>query len=110
MIALERGEGGRARIRDYLGLCLGMANYTANLRRHGLGETDLASVSDRLVDALVVPDRPEAIAERLAAQRTAGADQVVVQLVPPPPAARVLERLSAGVAGLTERTLGRAEV
>ena len=93
MVCVDAGAGWRDQVRPYLGLCLGMANYTANLVRHGLSQVDVAEVSDRLIDALVVPADSSAVQERLAAQRAAGADQVVLQLVPPPPAPAVLERL-----------------
>jgi probable F420-dependent oxidoreductase len=84
-------------LRDYLGLCLGMPNYQANLRRFGLTDTDLATTSDGLVDALVVPDDPAALRARVDAHRGAGADHVVLQFVPPPSAARVLDRLADGL-------------
>lgn len=86
-----------AGIRDYLQLCLGMPNYTKNLRRFGFTDDDIASTSDAVVDALVVPDEPEALRRRIAEQRDAGADHLAIQLVPPPPAEAVLDRLTAGL-------------
>ena len=83
-----------AGIRDYLQLCLGMPNYTKNLQRFGLTDDDLATTSDAVVDALVVRDEPEALQQRIAAQRAAGADHIAIQLVPPPRAAVVLDRLA----------------
>ena len=59
---------------------------------------DLDTASDALVDAVVVPDEPTALRERLDAQRAAGADHIAVQLVPPPPGPAVLDRVAAGLA------------
>lgn len=101
MIAIgESDEAWRERVRPYLGLCLGMPNYRANLHRFGFSEADLDAPSDALVDALVVPDEPTAIRARIDAQRAAGADHVVVQFVPPPPANVVLERVTGGLGEL----------
>jgi probable F420-dependent oxidoreductase len=84
-------------LRRYLGLCLGMPNYRANLSRFGFSDADFATASDALVDALVVPDEPAALRARLGAQRAAGADHLVLQLVPPPSAAAALDRVAAGL-------------
>ncbi|MBL7498983.1 TIGR03620 family F420-dependent LLM class oxidoreductase [Frankia sp. CNm7] len=86
-----------AKLRDYLGLCLGMPNYQQSLRRCGFDDADLATVSDALIDALVVQDTPTALRARVEAQYAAGANHVAVQFVPPPSPARVLERISAGL-------------
>jgi probable F420-dependent oxidoreductase len=88
-----------AGIRNYLQLCLGMPNYTKNLQRFGFTDDDLATTSDAVVDALVVRDEPEALQQRIAEQRAAGADHIAIQLVPPPPAATVLERLTTPLPG-----------
>ena len=97
MVALGvPGRGWRDAVRSYLGLCLGMANYRQNLLRSGLTGEDLDTASDTLVDAVVVPDEPAALRARICEQRAAGADQVVLQFVPPPPAATVLDRIAAG--------------
>jgi probable F420-dependent oxidoreductase len=85
MVALtQRGSAWREGVRRYLGLCLGMPNYVRNLQRFGFTAADLESTSDALVDALVVPDDPQAWRARADEQYAAGADQVVLQLVPPP--------------------------
>jgi probable F420-dependent oxidoreductase len=61
---------------------LGLRNYTANLRRLGFTDQDLADGgSDRLVDALVAQGSAEQVAARLRAHLTAGADHVCVQLL-----------------------------
>ncbi len=100
MVALgARGAEWRESVRPYLQLCLGMPNYTRNLRRFGLTGEDLATTSDALVDALVVPDEPGHIGARLDEQRAAGADHVVVQYVPPASAAVIRDRVAAGWRG-----------
>jgi probable F420-dependent oxidoreductase len=70
---------GRPRVRSpYLGL----VNYTANLRRLGWSDQDLADGgSDALIDALVAHGSGEQIAARLAEHFDAGADHVCVQLL-----------------------------
>jgi probable F420-dependent oxidoreductase len=61
---------------------LTLPNYVNNLRRLGWGDDDLAGGgSDALVDALVAWGEPDAIAERVAAHRAAGADHVCIQVV-----------------------------
>jgi probable F420-dependent oxidoreductase len=102
MVAIGAADSGwRQRIRPYLDLCLAMPNYQSNLYRLGFSKHDVAMASDHLVDALVVGDHPTAVAERLGAQRRAGADHIVIQFVPPPPAAVVLKRVTDGLAGMT---------
>lgn len=95
MVVSASGDAWRDRVRGYLGLCLAMPNYVRNLRRFGMTDEDLASTSDALVDALVVPDEPAALRARIDAQHAAGADQVVLQLVPPPAASVVIDWLAS---------------
>jgi len=73
---------GRPRVRDpYLGL----VNYTANLRRLGWSDEDLADGgSDALIDALVAHGSGEQVAARLGEHFDAGADHVCVQLLTAP--------------------------
>ncbi|MHB1433812.1 MAG: LLM class F420-dependent oxidoreductase [Streptosporangiaceae bacterium] len=75
---------GRPRVRTpYLGL----VNYTANLRRLGWTEADMADGgSDALIDALVAHGDAGTVAARLAEHLAAGADHVCVQLLTPPDA------------------------
>jgi probable F420-dependent oxidoreductase len=70
---------GRRRVQNpYLGL----SNYTANLRRLGFSDEDLADGgSDGLVDALVAHGRADQVAARLREHLDAGADHVCVQLL-----------------------------
>jgi probable F420-dependent oxidoreductase len=73
---------GRKRVRNpYLGL----VNYTANLRRLGFADEDLAGGgSDRLIDALVAHGSADQVAARLTEHLDAGADHVCVQLLTEP--------------------------
>ncbi len=98
MVAIDARAGSwRDGPRRYLGMCLAMPNYRSNLLRLGFSAADLATRSDELVDALVVADQPGPLRERLQLHREAGADHVVLQLVPPPAAATVLERVAQGL-------------
>lgn len=80
---------------NYLSMVLSMPNYQNSLRRFGF-ETSGES-SDAMLDALVVPDEPDALTRRLDEQRAAGADHVVLQFVPPPPPQVVLARVAGGL-------------
>lgn len=101
MVALTVDPDWRATVAHYCGLCLGMPNYRRNLGRFGFTDTDMDPVSDALLDALVVPDEPVALRRRLDDQFAAGANHVVVQLVPPPSPRVVIDRVLAGLEGLT---------
>jgi probable F420-dependent oxidoreductase len=66
---------------------LHLSNYTANLRRLGWSDDDIASPgSDRLIDALVAHGTDAEVADRLREHLAAGADHVAVQLLLPPDA------------------------
>lgn len=56
-------------------------HHRANLRRLGFTDDDLATVSDRLVDALVAFRGEQSIADRVQAHLDAGADHVCLQVV-----------------------------
>jgi probable F420-dependent oxidoreductase len=75
---------GRSRVEDpYLHL----SNYTANLRRLGWSDEDIAAPgSDALIDALVAHGTGAEVATRLDEHLAAGADHVAVQLLTPPEA------------------------
>jgi len=82
-------EIGRRTVRFYLGL----SNYTANLRKLGFTEEDLAGDgSDKLVDALAPHGDAETIARAVTAHLDAGADHVNIQVLgdDPWPAYRAL--------------------
>ena len=68
---------GREWVRGYLA----MPNYANNLLRSGFSEDDVHSVSDRLVDAIVVWGNEEAILARVNEHKSAGADHVCVQVL-----------------------------
>jgi probable F420-dependent oxidoreductase len=83
----------RDEARPFLEFCLGMPNYVRNLQRCGFADDDLRKIADVVVDALVVPDDPALVASRLAAHFAAGADHVVVQVLPYSDPVDVLARL-----------------
>jgi probable F420-dependent oxidoreductase len=65
-----------------MAIYLTLPNYTNNLRRLGFGDDDLDDGgSDRLVDALVAWGDVDAVAERVRAHQTAGADHVCIQVL-----------------------------
>ena len=77
-------EIARAHTSTYLKL----PNYVNNLRRLGFGDEDLAGGgSDKLVDAIVAWGDLTAIVDRVRAHRSAGADHVCIQALPPEPRA-----------------------
>lgn len=72
----------RANLERYLRL----PNYTRNLARLGFTEEDITSLSDRLVDALVLWGDVESIVPRLREHLEAGADHVCLQALVTDPA------------------------
>jgi probable F420-dependent oxidoreductase len=75
---------GRDLARGALQYYLGLSNYTANWRRLGFTEDDLADGgSDRLVDGLVALGDAQQLAARVTQHLDAGADHVCVQLIAP---------------------------
>src|SRR5207253_1488654 len=79
----------------YLQQCLGLPNYASNLQRFGITPSDMASSSGTLVDALVVGDEPPVLQSRIEEQLAAGADHVMIQLVPPARADVVCDWIAA---------------
>jgi probable F420-dependent oxidoreductase len=71
----------RAAARRPLAFLSTVGGYRAALRRMGFTDADIDQASDRLVDAVSVWGDVDDIAERVAAQRAAGADQVVLSLL-----------------------------
>lgn len=72
----------RTQARDALSFYVGLPNYSNNWKRAGFGDADLAGGgSDRLIDALIALGDADAIAERVAAHRAAGADHVCLQVL-----------------------------
>lgn len=101
MVALTADPDWPESVRRYFGLCLGMPNYRRNLTRFGYGAAEMDPVSDALLHALVVADEPTLLRARLDEQFTAGANHVVIQVVPPPGPRVVIDRVLAGLEGLT---------
>ncbi|MCK9904603.1 LLM class F420-dependent oxidoreductase [Parafrankia colletiae] len=66
---------------DWLRRYLTHPNYANNLLRLGFSAEDLASVSDRLFDAMVAWGDEEAIMRRVDEHRAAGADHVALQVL-----------------------------
>jgi hypothetical protein len=58
-----------------------LPNYANNLLRSGFTEEDLATVSDRLFDAIIAWGDEEAVVKRVNEQHAAGADHVCVQVL-----------------------------
>jgi probable F420-dependent oxidoreductase len=72
----------RRQAREALAYYLGLPNYTNNWRRSGFTEEDLADGgSDRLLDALFALGDADAVLDRVAAHRAAGADHVCLQVL-----------------------------
>ena len=70
--------------REALPTYLRLPNYANNLKRQGFTDEDLADGgSDRLVDALVAWGEVDAIVERVAEHRDAGASHVSLQVLGP---------------------------
>ncbi|MGF1596006.1 MAG: LLM class F420-dependent oxidoreductase [Acidimicrobiales bacterium] len=65
---------------------LQLPNYTRNLERLGFDETDIAEVSDRLVDAIVAWGDVETVTDRVRQHLDAGADHVCIQALVEDPA------------------------
>jgi probable F420-dependent oxidoreductase len=73
----------RRTARTYMSRYLTLPNYTNNLRRFGWGDDDFAAGgSDRLVDALIPWGDEAAVAAGLREHVAAGADELVVQVLP----------------------------
>ncbi len=59
----------------------GVRGYRANFARMGFTDTDIASLSDRLVDDLVVWGSADTITARIREHLDAGADQVALTIL-----------------------------
>lgn len=73
----------RATARQVLGHYFGLPNYANNWKRLGFTDDDIASRSDRLIDALVAWGDLDAVAARVDAHLAAGADHVCLQALVP---------------------------
>ena len=74
----DRAEA-RAIGTDWLRAYLALPHYANNLLRSGFTEDDLASVSDRVFDAIIAWGDEDAVVKRVNEHRAAGADHVCVQ-------------------------------
>jgi probable F420-dependent oxidoreductase len=82
LVVFERDpDRARALARVPVGFLGNTPAYQANFRRLGFTDDDIASKSDRLVDALVAWGDAGTIAERVHAHLDAGADHVAISLV-----------------------------
>ncbi|NKY60770.1 LLM class F420-dependent oxidoreductase [Nocardia flavorosea] len=66
---------------DWLRSYLQLPNYANNILRSGFTQEDVDTVSDRLFDAIIAWGDEEAILDRVAEHRAAGADHVCVQVL-----------------------------
>jgi len=66
---------------SWLRMYLAMPNYANNMRRLGFSADDVASVSDRLLDAIIVWGDEAAVIGRVNEHLAAGADHVCLQLL-----------------------------
>jgi probable F420-dependent oxidoreductase len=78
-------ERARQIARGPLGFLSRIPGYQASFRRMGFTDDDIASLSDRLVDAVVVWGDVDAIRVRVAALFDAGADHVALSVTPASP-------------------------
>ena len=80
VLDMDRTRARRA-ARGHLRFLSGIAGYRANFVRMGFDDTDIADLSDRLVDALVARGDADTIAARLDEHLSAGADHVIVTVL-----------------------------
>jgi probable F420-dependent oxidoreductase len=66
---------------DWLRAYLALPNYANNLLRSGFTPDDLASVSDRLFDAIIAWGDEETVLRRVDEHRGVGADHVCIQVL-----------------------------
>jgi probable F420-dependent oxidoreductase len=82
-VVLETDPGKAREIgRTFLGIYLGLPNYTNNLVRLGFEESEFKDGgSDRLIDSIIAWGNLEAIRNRVREHHAAGADHVGVQVL-----------------------------
>ncbi len=80
MVLLETDPDRARRVaRENMARYLQLPNYTNNLKRLGFSDEDISTVSDRLVDAIVLWGDLDSIVTRVNEHFEAGADHVCVQ-------------------------------
>jgi probable F420-dependent oxidoreductase len=72
-------EKARAIARNAVSIYTGLPNYVNNWKRLGYSEDEIMSTSDRFIDEIFVWGDADAIGERIAAHKAAGADHVCIQ-------------------------------
>jgi len=72
-------EQARAIARKAVSIYTTLPNYVNNWKRLGYSEDDILTTSDRFIDEIFAWGDADAIAERIAAHRAAGADHVCIQ-------------------------------
>jgi probable F420-dependent oxidoreductase len=89
-------DAGRARAlaRGPLGFLVTVPGYRASFARMGFTDEEITGLADRLVDELVAWGDLDAVTERIAAHRAAGADHVVVSILDPDDRLDVARRLA----------------
>lgn len=92
VVLSEDADSARGIARDWVRNYLAMPNYANNLLRSGFTEEDVTSVSDRLVDAIVVWGDEQTILTRVNEHKAAGADHVCIQVLDSDPSALPLEQ------------------
>lgn len=81
----EDPQRARAAAREPISFLTQVGGYPQNLRRMGFTDEDVATTSDRMLDALVAWGDVDAIAARVRRHLDAGADQVVLVVQPADP-------------------------
>ncbi|MGV0745285.1 TIGR03620 family F420-dependent LLM class oxidoreductase [Mycolicibacterium sp. XJ870] len=81
VIPVTDREAARTAAAGPLEFLASQGGYRRNLVRQGFTETDIDTVSDELLDGIAAWGAPERIVERVAAYRSAGADQVVLRIL-----------------------------
>jgi probable F420-dependent oxidoreductase len=81
VLLIDSRDQARAIGTDWLRAYLALPNYANNLLRSGFTDDDLASVSDRLFDAIISWGDEDAILRRVNEHRDAGADHVCIQAI-----------------------------
>lgn len=83
-LVVDDRDAARARdtARPTVGFLAGVGGYRASLLREGMSAADLENLADRVLDAVVAHGSRAAVAERVAAHAAAGADEVVLAVLP----------------------------
>jgi probable F420-dependent oxidoreductase len=101
LVVLET-DATRARqiARGPLGFLGTLPAYQANFRRMGFSDDEITQQADRLVDGLIAWGDVDAVAERIAQHRRAGADHVAVNVIADPPDALPVDKWRSLAAAL----------